>query len=113
MGYQRVDVRMSDGREVIDALVFNAQEIELPDDCRDVEIQEIRLHQRSQNEIRRPAASAIRAIKFARYSCSGFFAPARNKSTACQISRAGASYVVSGPAVSTPNQRPNSSWMIR
>jgi hypothetical protein len=44
MGYQRVDVRMSDGREVIDALVFNAQEIELPDDCRDVEIQEIRLH---------------------------------------------------------------------
>jgi len=44
MGYQRVDVRFADGREVIDTLVFNAQEIELPDDCRDVEIQEIRLH---------------------------------------------------------------------
>jgi hypothetical protein len=42
MGYQRVDVRMSDGRTVVDALVFNAQEIELPDDCGDLEINEIR-----------------------------------------------------------------------
>jgi len=44
MGYQRVDVRLSDGREIIDALVFNAQEIELPDDCHDTEITSIRLH---------------------------------------------------------------------
>ena len=44
MGYQRVDVRLADGREVIDAVVFNAQEIELPDDCLDEEIKEIRLH---------------------------------------------------------------------
>ncbi|MGH8222247.1 MAG: hypothetical protein ACREQZ_04665 [Woeseiaceae bacterium] len=44
MGYQRVDVRLADGREVLDTLVFNAQEIELPDDCRDAEIQEIRIH---------------------------------------------------------------------
>ena len=44
MGYQRVDVRFTDGREVIDTLVFNAEDIELPDDCRDVTIEEIRLH---------------------------------------------------------------------
>lgn len=44
MGYQRVDVRLADGREVIDTVVFNTQEIELPDDCSDTEIQEIRLH---------------------------------------------------------------------
>lgn len=44
MGYQRVDVRLADGRQVIDALVFNAQEIELPADCYDVAIEEIRLH---------------------------------------------------------------------
>ena len=50
MGYQRVDVRLSDGRGIIDALVFNAQEIELPDDCHDTEITSIRLH----------AASALR-----------------------------------------------------
>lgn len=44
MGYQRVDVRLADEREVIDTVVFNALEIELPDDCRDAEIEEIRLH---------------------------------------------------------------------
>ena len=44
MGYQRVDVRLADGREVIDTVVFNGEEIELPDDCRNVEIREIRLH---------------------------------------------------------------------
>jgi hypothetical protein len=31
MGYQRVDVRFADGREVKNAIVFNAEEIELPD----------------------------------------------------------------------------------
>jgi hypothetical protein len=44
MGYQRVDVRLSDGREVINAVVFNGEDLELPDDCRDVEIADIRLH---------------------------------------------------------------------
>ena len=44
MGYQRVDVRFVDGREVTDARVFNAQVLELPDDCRDSQIADIRLH---------------------------------------------------------------------
>ena len=33
MGYQRVDVRLTNNREIKDAVVFNAEEIELPDDC--------------------------------------------------------------------------------
>ena len=44
MGYQRVDVRLTDGREVIDTRVFNAEDIELPDDCEDATIEDIRLH---------------------------------------------------------------------
>ena len=31
MGYQRVDVRLTNNREIKDALVFKAEEIELPD----------------------------------------------------------------------------------
>jgi len=34
MGYQRVDVRLTDNREIKDAVVFNAEEIELPDRLR-------------------------------------------------------------------------------
>ena len=35
MGYQRVDLRLADGRELKNALSsFNAQEVELPDECR-------------------------------------------------------------------------------
>jgi hypothetical protein len=33
MGYQRVDVRLTSNREIKDTVVFNAEEIELPDDC--------------------------------------------------------------------------------
>ena len=33
MGYQRVDVRLVHQREIKDAVLFNTEEIELPDDC--------------------------------------------------------------------------------
>lgn len=45
MGYQRVDVRLDDGREVIDTVVFNGQDLELPDDCSGAAIQDVQLHQ--------------------------------------------------------------------
>lgn len=44
MGYQRVDVRLANNREIKDAVVFNAEEIELPDDCAHSEIADIQLH---------------------------------------------------------------------
>ena len=44
MGYQRVDVRLANDRKVEDVMVFNAEEIELPDDCADSEIKELWLH---------------------------------------------------------------------
>lgn len=44
MGYQRVDVRLTNNREIRDAVVFNAEEIELPDDCAHSEIEDIQVH---------------------------------------------------------------------
>lgn len=44
MGYQRVDVRLASGRLVEDVLAFNAEKVELPDDCGDAEIRELWLH---------------------------------------------------------------------
>ena len=44
MGYQRVDVRLANNREIKDAVVFNAEEIELPGDCAHIEIEDIQLH---------------------------------------------------------------------
>jgi hypothetical protein len=44
MGYQRVDVRLTNNREIKDAVVFSAEEIELPDDCAHSEIEDIQLH---------------------------------------------------------------------
>ncbi len=44
MGYQRVDVRLANDRRIEDVRVFNAEEIELPDDCAHSEIKELRLH---------------------------------------------------------------------
>ena len=44
MGYQRVDVRLANNRKITDVVVFNAEEIELPDDCDHSEIEEIRIH---------------------------------------------------------------------
>ena len=45
MGYQRVDVKLADGRELKDAVVLNAELLEVPDDFGLVTIADIRLHQ--------------------------------------------------------------------
>jgi hypothetical protein len=44
MGYQRVDVRLANNRQINDVIVLNAEEIELPSDCDPCEIAEIRIH---------------------------------------------------------------------
>ena len=44
MGYQRVDVRLADGRELKDVVVFNAEEIEVPDEFAHARIKDVRLH---------------------------------------------------------------------
>jgi hypothetical protein len=44
MGYQRVDVRLADGRELKDVVVFNAEELEVPDEFAQAEIKDVRLH---------------------------------------------------------------------
>jgi len=44
MGYQRVDLRLSDGRELKNVLAFNAEEVELPSDCVRAKIKDIHLH---------------------------------------------------------------------
>jgi len=44
MGYQRVDLRLDDGREIKDVPVFNAEELELSDDYANSRIAEIHLH---------------------------------------------------------------------
>ena len=43
MGYQRVDLRLADGREFKDVLAFNAEEVELPDECTNAKIEDVRL----------------------------------------------------------------------
>jgi len=44
MGYQRVDIRLVDGRELKDVVVFNAEEIEVPDEFAQAQIKDVRLH---------------------------------------------------------------------
>ena len=44
MGYQRVDLSLADGRELKDVPVFNAEEVELPDEFTGVSIKDVRLH---------------------------------------------------------------------
>ena len=43
MGYQRVDVLFIDGRELEEALVFNAQELDIPEEYARTNIRDIRL----------------------------------------------------------------------
>jgi hypothetical protein len=43
MGYQRVDVRLADGRELRDLVVFNAEEIEVPGEFAGAVIADVRL----------------------------------------------------------------------
>ena len=44
MGYQRVDLRLADGRELKDLPVFNAEEIELPEEFVGVRIKDLHVH---------------------------------------------------------------------
>lgn len=44
MGYQRVDVRLADGRELKNVVVFNAEEIEVPGEFAQAEIKDVRPH---------------------------------------------------------------------
>lgn len=41
MGYQRVDVRLRDGRELRDLLVYNAEELDLPANAAGAEIADV------------------------------------------------------------------------
>jgi hypothetical protein len=43
MGYQRVDLRLTNGRELRDVMVFNGSEAEVPDDFAHVMIADVRL----------------------------------------------------------------------
>ena len=43
MGYQRVDVHFEDGSVERDCVVFNAEDIELPDTCKAKAITDIRV----------------------------------------------------------------------
>lgn len=46
MGYQRVDVRFSDGRHLENAVVLNAELLEVPDAFAQAEVRELRMHHR-------------------------------------------------------------------
>jgi hypothetical protein len=44
MGYQRVDVRFADGRHVENVMVFNAEDLDVPDRFAGAEVQEVKMH---------------------------------------------------------------------
>ncbi len=44
MGYQRVDVRFADGRHVENVIVFNAENLEVPDMFAGADVQDLKLH---------------------------------------------------------------------
>lgn len=44
MGFQKVDIRLKGNRVLNDVPVFNAEEIDLPEDCGGVVIEELQLH---------------------------------------------------------------------
>lgn len=44
MSFQKVDVRLKGNRVLNAVVVFNAEEIELPEDCADSVIEELQLH---------------------------------------------------------------------
>jgi hypothetical protein len=44
MGYQRVDVRFADGRLAENLMVFNAEDLDVPDRFGMLEIREVTLH---------------------------------------------------------------------
>jgi hypothetical protein len=44
MGYQRVDLQFTDGRELKDVMVLNAEDVDLPDEFAAVKIVDLVLH---------------------------------------------------------------------
>lgn len=44
MGYQRVDIRFRNGQKLKDVPVFNAEDVELPEELARVEITDLRPH---------------------------------------------------------------------
>lgn len=44
MGYQRIDMEFADGSHIEDCVVFNAEEVEVPDDYANKAIKSIKLH---------------------------------------------------------------------
>ncbi len=44
MGYQRVDVRFVNGRELKGVVVFNAEDLEIPDELAQAEIKDVSVH---------------------------------------------------------------------
>ncbi|HWB15890.1 MAG TPA: hypothetical protein VG538_05735 [Vicinamibacterales bacterium] len=48
MGYQRVDVTMADGRELKNAVVLNAELLEVPAEFAQATVADIRLHMEAQ-----------------------------------------------------------------
>lgn len=44
MGYQRVDIRFRNGRKLENVAVFNAEEVELPEELARLEITDLRPH---------------------------------------------------------------------
>lgn len=44
MGYQRVDVRFADGRHVENVMVFNAEDLDVPDLFAGAEVEELKIH---------------------------------------------------------------------
>jgi hypothetical protein len=47
IGYQRVDLRFDDGREILDVAAFNAEEVEIPDQFANARITDVTLHSTS------------------------------------------------------------------
>jgi len=45
MGYQRVDVRLQNGRLLENVMVFNAEDMELPEEFARLQIKDLCLHQ--------------------------------------------------------------------
>jgi hypothetical protein len=44
MGYQRVDVRFADGRQLENATVFNAEYLDVPDALAGAEVEQLKMH---------------------------------------------------------------------
>lgn len=51
MGYQRVDVRFADGRYVEDVMVFNAEDLHVPDHFAGAEVQDVKMHGKAESAL--------------------------------------------------------------